>query len=127
MNDEQYLHHCTLLLREFSNDLLKRTESLDEEDSLRELAVAFGNLNSGSADIYADGQTLVSRLFTTYPDFGPTFPRELLWFLGGDCLHFMPDEEIKLHQQLEDQRHALAVKGEVIDFAEARAKLLKLQ
>ena len=127
MNDEQYLHHCTSLLDEFSRNFLKRTESLDKEDSLRELAGAFGNLALGTADFYADGQTLVSRLFVTYPDFSPTFPRELLWFLGGDCLHFMPDDEIELHQQLEDERHTLAARGEVIDFAEARAKLLKLQ
>lgn len=127
MNDEQYLQHCTTLLDEFSRQFLKRTESLGEEDSLRELAVAFGDISSDASDIYAQGQTLASRLFITYPDFSPTFPRELLWFLGGDCLHFMPDDEIELHQQLEDERHALAAKGQVIDFAEARAKLLKLQ
>ncbi|MFT4825966.1 MAG: hypothetical protein ACI9GB_002210 [Halioglobus sp.] len=127
MNDDQYLQHCTELLGQFSHDMLKRTEALHEDDSLRELAVAFGNLSSGALEIYVDGQTLVSRLFTTYPDFSPTFPRELLWFLGGDCLHYMPDDEIDLYQQLEDERYALAAKGEVIDFVEARAKLLKLQ
>ena len=47
---------------------------------------------------------LVARLFTTYPDFAPTFPRELLWFFGGDCLHYMPDEEIATFQQLEELR-----------------------
>ncbi len=127
MNDEQYLQHCTESLEQFSSDMLTRTQALEEDDSLRELAVAFGSLFSGPSEIYAQGQTLVSRLFITYPDFSPTFPRELLWFLGGDCLHFMPDDEIELYQQLEDERYTLAAKGEVIDFAEARAKLLKLQ
>ena len=39
----------------------------------------------------------------------------------------MPDEEIQLFQQLEEQRIAAAAKGERLDLREARAKLLKLQ
>jgi len=127
MNDEQYLQHCTGLLEQFTQEFLKRTDALDEEDSLRELAVAFSRLTSGASDLYSEGRNLVSRLFTTYPDFSPTFPRELLWFLGGDCLHYMPDDEIQLYQHLEEERHDFAAQGKVIDFAKARAKLLKLQ
>jgi len=32
-------------------------------------------------------------------------PRDLLWFFGGDCLHFMPDDEIAVFQQLEERRY----------------------
>ena len=127
MNDEQYLQHNLKALQTFTEELATRTESLDETDSLRELALAFQALARGERDLYGDGRALVERLFTTYPDFVPTFPRDLLWFFGGDCLHFMPDEEIELYQQLDEQREQAAEKGEIIDFAAARAKLMKLQ
>jgi hypothetical protein len=127
MNDKQYLDHCQQQFSNYSKELNQRTEALAEDDSLRELALTFSKLARGEGDLYGEGQSLVARLFTTYPDFAPTFPRELLWFLGGDCLHFMADEEIELHQQLEELREQSASKGEIIDFAAARAKLLKLQ
>ena len=127
MNDDQYRQYCSEQFSTFARDLVQRTESLADDDSLKELALAFQALDHSGLDLYAEGQTLVTRLFITYPDFSPTFPRELLWFLGGDCLHFMPDEEIELYQQLEEQREHTASRGEIIDFAAARAKLLKLQ
>ena len=127
MNDRQYLHYCRQLLSGFAATLLQRTAALDRAEPLRELARAFDHLSAEDAALYRDGPALVSRLFTTYPDFAPTFPRELLWFFGGDCLHYMPDEEIELFQQLEDLRGAAARRGEVLDLRAARANLLKLQ
>jgi hypothetical protein len=127
MNDEQYLIYCQSLLKGFASDFSQRTEALTEKDSLHELALAFAELARGDRDLYEDGPGLVSRLFVTYPDFAPTFPRDLLWFLGGECLHFMPDEEIEQHQQLTDLRQDAAARGEQLDLTAARAKLLKLQ
>ena len=127
MNDEQYMQHCKEQFAEFSQTMKKRTESLDSADSLRELAVAFENVASSETDLYEKGPALIFRLFETYPDFAPTFPRELLWFLGGECLHFMPDEEIAVFQQLDELRGAAQIKGEVLDFQAARAKLMKSQ
>jgi hypothetical protein len=128
MNDEQYLSHCTELLAEFSKTLSQRTEALEPDDGLRTLAAEFQRLtNDPAADVYSEVGSLVGRLFTTYPDFAPTFPRELLWFFGGDCLHFMPDDEIAVYQQLDDQRGQAARQGQIFDLQSARAKLLKLQ
>ena len=128
MNDEQYLSHCRKLLAEFSTALSQRTEALALDDGLRVLATEFQKLTSDpAADVYSEVGTLVDRLFTTYPDFAPTFPRELLWFFGGDCLHFMPDDEIAVYQQLDDQRAQAARRGQIFDLQSARAKLLKLQ
>ncbi|MEP5566628.1 MAG: PA2817 family protein [Halioglobus sp.] len=127
MNDAQYASHCREQLTEFAANMSKRMEHLPEGDSLRELADRFNDLDKGTADLYADGATLVSRLFTTYPDFAPTFPRDLLWFLGGECLHYMPDEEITAYQTLDDMRHAAAEKGEILNLRDARASLLSLQ
>ncbi len=127
MDDAQYASHCRQLLEQFAGDMIKRTEHLPESDSLRELAAAFGELCDGSRDLYLDGPALVSRLFTTYPDFAPAFPRDLLWFLAGECLHYMPDEEIETYQQLDELRAEAAASGKVLDLRQARASLQQLQ
>jgi len=127
MNDDQYLEHCRELLAKFATALLARTENLPEADPLRELAESFSALGSASEDFYARGPALIDRLFTTYTDFAPTLPRELLWFFGGDCLHYMPDEEIAQFQQLEEMRLEAAGRDEIFNLRDARAKLLNLQ
>lgn len=128
MNDQQYLDHCRTLLAEFSRTFATRTSQLPADHPLRELALAFVAIGDTTAvDLYTLGPELVSRLFDTYPDFAPTFPRQLLWFLGGDCLHYMADEEIGQYQQLEDLRLEAASKGELFNLHEARAKPLNLQ
>lgn len=128
MNDEQYLKHCRALLCQFASTLSKRTQTLAPEDSLRVLAGEFQRLaDDPLSDLYGEAAPLVDRLFTTYPDFAPTFPRELLWFIGGDCLHFMADEELALHQKLDEKRAQAAAGGEILDLVSARAKLLNLQ
>ena len=124
MDDSQYLEYCRDLLDRFTADMEQRTAGLDAEDPLRQWVLT---LADDKLDIYGQGPALVERLFTTYPDFAPLFPRELLWFLGGECLHYMPDDEIARHQQLEELRAEAAARGEVIDFQAARAKLLNLQ
>jgi len=121
VNDAQYASHCRDQLRLFSDTLVQRTTGLPEGDSLRELAGAFADLREDT--VYSEGPGLVSRLFTTYPDFAPTFPRELLWFLGGECLHYMPDDEIQLYQQLDEEREQASSRGEVLDLEEARQRL----
>lgn len=127
MNDAQYASHCHKLLEEFAVTMTKRMEHLPEGDSLRELAERFTSLSTGEGDLYLDGPGLISRLFTTYPDFAPTFPRDLLWFLGGECLHYMPDEEISAYQKLDDMRAEAAQKGETLNMRDARASLMGLQ
>ena len=127
MNDEQYLAHCQEQLDDFAQGLVKRTEHLPVNDTLRQLAQAFQSLSAGDGSLYVEGPALVTRLFTTYTDFAPSFPRDLLWFFGGDCLHYMPDTEIDVFQQLEDLRAEAAANGKILDIRAARAELLSLQ
>ena len=127
MDDEHYLQHCRQLLASFAQDLTARTASLPDDNPLRLLSAEFKSLIEGNGDLYRDGPVLVARLFTGFPDYAPTFPRDLLWFFGGDCLHYMPDAEIEQFQQLEQQRLEAAARGENLDLRAARAKLLKLQ
>ncbi|SRR6056297_932544 len=125
MNDQQYLSHCIAQLADFSSRLSEQVAHLPEEDPLRDLAASFKALAEGHEDLYRIGPSLVSRLFTTYPEMAPMLPRELLWFFGGDCLHFMPDDEIDEYQRLEEQRIEAAANGEVIDLKQARARLIR--
>ena len=127
MDDAQYASHCRALLTDFAQTLVTRTAHLPEADPLRALALAFSQLGSEGNDLYADGQNLVSRLFTAYPDFAPGFPRDLLWFFAGECLHYMPDEEITEYQQLDEMRREAAEQGKTLDLRQARASLKSLQ
>jgi hypothetical protein len=127
MDDAHYARHCREQLRVFADTFTQRTAHLPQEDALRELAAAFARLADGTRDLYEEAPPLVSRLFITYPDFAPTFPRDLLWFLAGECLHYMPDEEILAYQQLDEMRAAAAAQGKVLDLRQARASLQQLQ
>lgn len=62
------------------------------------------------------GQELICQIFHRYPQIAHLVPRDLLWFFGGDCLHFMPDEEIDLFQALEERRYEAETRGEPFDW-----------
>lgn len=62
------------------------------------------------------GQDLIGQIFHRYPQIAHLVPRDLLWFFGGDCLHFMPDEEIQLFQQLDERRYDAEQAGEPFDW-----------
>lgn len=71
------------------------------------------------------GQELIVQVFHRYPQVAHLVPRDLLWFFGGDCLHFMPDEEIDLYQQLDERRFSAEECGETFDW-EQEKRLLAL-
>ncbi|WP_017529780.1 PA2817 family protein [Pseudomonas fluorescens] len=62
------------------------------------------------------GQDLMSQVILRYPQIAHLVPRDLLWFFGGDCLHFMPDEELDLYQALEERRYAAEQNDEPFDW-----------
>lgn len=66
------------------------------------------------------GQMCFCKIVSTYSHLMPLVPRDLLWFFGGDCLHYMPDEEIAKFQLLEDMRYEQAT-NEAYETLRARA------
>jgi len=62
------------------------------------------------------GQEVISQVFQRYPQIAHQVPRDLLWFFGGECLHYMPDEEIAMFQQLEERRFEALELGEDFDW-----------
>jgi hypothetical protein len=126
MNDQQYRDYCLQLLSRFATLMDEQSRQTSSDDPFRELAGEFQQL-AAATDLYDSGPLLVSKMFSSCPQLAPAFPRELLWFLGGECLHFMPDEELDQFQQLDVLRLEAAAKGEQMDYQQVRAKLLKLQ
>ncbi|BBR53088.1 MULTISPECIES: PA2817 family protein [Pseudomonas] len=69
------------------------------------------------------GQDLICQVIQRYPQIAHLVPRDLLWFFGGDCLHFMPDEELAVYQQLEDLRYEAEQNGEAFDWNQQKQLL----
>lgn len=55
------------------------------------------------ADFLFDAQELIGRFIRCYPNLVPLMRRELLYFIGGECLHYLGDEELELYQQIDEQ------------------------
>lgn len=70
------------------------------------------------------GQDLICQIFHRYPQIAHLVPRDLLWYFGGDCLHYMPDEEISLYQTLDEQRFEAEEKGEAFDWLQHKQLLM---
>ncbi|RDH43331.1 PA2817 family protein [Zooshikella ganghwensis] len=84
-------------------------------------------LSDQTPDALFLGQEIISQLITYYPQLTPLLPRDLLWLLGGDCLHFMPDEEIQKFQMLEEQRFAAQDAKASFDWDDEVSKLQPTQ
>lgn len=69
------------------------------------------------------GQDLMCQVIQRYPQIAHLVPRDLLWFFGGDCLHFMPDEELDLYQALEERRYEAAQNDELFDWNQEKQLL----
>jgi hypothetical protein len=69
------------------------------------------------------GQDLLTQVIQRYPQIAHLVPRDLLWFFAGDCLHFMPDDEIDLYQALEERRYEAEQNDEPFDWNQEKQLL----
>lgn len=100
----------------------------DATEAEREFVLALARLCEATAlteDIAYEGQQLIGKAIASYPHITPLISRDLFWFFGGDCLHFMPDEDIANYQILDEKRFEAESNGEVFDFADQRAKIFE--
>ena len=81
-------------------------------------------LEAGDQDALYNGQDIICQIITRYPQIAHMIPRDLLWYFGGDCLHFMPDEEIAQYQLLDEHQAEAAARGEEFNWAQARQLLM---
>ena len=80
----------------------------------------------GGSEFLIQGQNVFCRIVAAYPHLMPIVPRDLLWFFGGDCLHYMPDEEIRIFQQLDDLRQDAKESNEPFSYENARLSTMGL-
>jgi len=103
--DKAYFDFHQRLLKAFTEQIQLQPPfclencSQDDLDFLTELNQL---PNSGGNDYLIQGQQLLCKVVASYPHLMPLLPRDLLWFFGGDCLHYMPDDEISVYQRLDE-------------------------
>ncbi|WOJ95988.1 PA2817 family protein [Congregibacter brevis] len=126
MNDTDF-HAEQMALFESFNQRLQDYAASPDGATLVELAQQFDVLAANTSQVMDEGPGLIYRLLTIAPQFAQEFPRDLLWYLGQECLHFMPDDEINLFAELDDQRRAADSSGQEFSWSEARAAAKALQ
>ncbi|MDO3384335.1 PA2817 family protein [Gilvimarinus sp. SDUM040013] len=97
-----------------------------DEDALEYLSQLEALPSLQGSDYIEQGQRLLTRTIASFAHLTPLLPRDLLWHFGGDCLHYMPDEEIEKFQQLDEQLHQAIEDNQPFDYATERARLLGL-
>jgi hypothetical protein len=123
--DQEYFEFHQQLLNAFidriKNEFPFNQENCAEDDTsfLNELMQL---RNTAGIKQLNQGQELFCKIVATYPHFMPIVPRDLLWFFGGDCLHYMPDEEILIYQELDELRQAAIAEKKPFSYAKARLK-----
>lgn len=96
--------HITLL-QQVEARMKKANESHEtaiEPNILHQLGLVIEQLLQQSDSAYDDGRDWLMNILTHHPQLTPVIDRDLLWFFGGECLHFMEDQEIELFQQLDE-------------------------
>jgi hypothetical protein len=127
MTQSDYEIYLLQQLNGFLAELNHKTQELNEDHPFalwlqRTSAVA----KAGPAD-YGTLRQQVLALFTHYTDMAPLFPRDILYFLGGECLHFMPDEEITAYQALDEMRFEAESQQKRFDWEQSKQSLKNLQ
>ncbi|MBV0933032.1 PA2817 family protein [Marinobacterium weihaiense] len=76
-------------------------------------------------DAFSDGQDLIVRLVRAYPQLVPLVARDLFWLFGGECLHFMSDEEIAQFQRLDEALAEAQTQQSDIDYLQLRQAIFE--
>tara|TARA_R110000868_G_scaffold172814_1_gene408814 strand:+ start:81 stop:497 length:417 start_codon:yes stop_codon:yes gene_type:complete len=112
MSDASYIAYHQRLIDQLSKHI-KSTAPFNG-DALDEVNAAFlqkleqlTDSNTAPHDQRHLGQSLLSQIVGNYPHLMPNVPRALFWYFGGDCMHYLGDEEITHFQQLEERYHEL--------------------
>ncbi|CAA0078600.1 PA2817 family protein [Zhongshania aliphaticivorans] len=124
----EYYRHLNDALSELCTKVVTQHPNHSEESN-NELLELFAQLDDCfvSNDDYAlFGQQIINRIVSHYPDITPQVHRDLLWFFGGDCLHFLGDEEIQKYQELEERYYELNKADENVSYRNLRAQVFNM-
>lgn len=94
-------------LRTLQRQCLGAVPADERSDEFEQLLAAFERLLELMAALSPEyehqGRVVLTRIQSQLPDLWPHVDRRLLWFFGGDCLHFLSDEEIDAFEAAEDE------------------------
>lgn len=95
------------------------------DEILHQLTQVIDQLTQHTDSGYTQGQDWITHIFNHLPQLSPAIERDLLWFFGGDCLHFLTDEEINLFQQIDEIEAQHEQEQKPFDRQSAKDLLLK--
>lgn len=101
------------------------TSPEEQEAVFLEKLSSIDQKNFCTDDTLTTGQWLIAKIVSCYPHITPETPRDLFWYFGGECLHFLGDEEIQYFQNIDEAYHDSAnnSKDEEVEYATIREKL----
>jgi hypothetical protein len=127
MHYTQYFTYHVDLLRQFKENISQDRPYQVDIDELSDNDQQFMSTldkicaaETYSEEMSEQGQWLVGQIVNGYNHLLIAFSRDLLWFFGGSCLHFMPDQEIDFYQQLDELRFAAENQDQPFDFVIAK-------
>lgn len=130
MHYTQYLSDHVDLLKQFRKGIAKQVPYSNNLKDLTESDQQFMKTlddlcetTEHSESFTEQGQWLIDKIVLSYEHLLMYLSRDLLWFFGGNCLHYMSDEEIRFYQQLDELRHAAESQNRPFDMLEAKTFL----
>ena len=115
---------------ELLQETLQRLEKAAAHDSeaiggdiLQQFRDLIDQLTEHSGAAYDSGQDLIAKIATHQPQLMPTIDRALLWFFGGECLHFLTNDEINRFQHLDEMAAEAEADGKEYDYRSAGRSL----
>ncbi|HCG78233.1 MAG TPA: dehydrogenase [Oceanospirillales bacterium] len=115
---------------ELLNETLSRIEKaaanesgVIDADILQQFRDVIDQLTEHRDSAYEAGQDLFSKIGTHQPQLMPAVDRALLWFFGGECMHFLSDEEITRFQHLDEMAAEAEAEGKEYDYRSAGRSL----
>ncbi|WP_185231542.1 PA2817 family protein [Teredinibacter franksiae] len=108
-----------------------RTDDHEPSEQDTQFIEYFDKLSSdlnASEEGYPLGQWIITAIVARYPHITPLVARDLFWFFGGDCLHYLGDEEITKFQKLDESFHTQDSETETfVPYEEMREQIFNLQ
>ena len=99
---QNHVEKLTQLYKQLDNT---RESKVLSDAMLHQLERIIDQLVQHSDAAWQDASSWLANAMSVAPQIAPMIDRELLWFFGGDCLHYLTDEEIDRFQRLEESEN----------------------